>query len=134
MVGNPLGKVLRDIWVLNESGLTVFSRVIDPTVGPQLFGGLMSALNIFAEELTEGGMTNFELSNIRFTIVKKDTFLFVANSSNQVKAKKVVNELKIISKKFFKVYPEEVVKSYSTNIKVFADFGNHIIESLEETS
>ncbi|MFX0105340.1 MAG: hypothetical protein ACFE75_07610, partial [Candidatus Hodarchaeota archaeon] len=94
----------------------------------------MSALNIFAEKLSESGMTNFELSNIRFTIVKKDEFLFVANSSNQVKAKKVVNELKKVSKKFFKVYPEDVVKNCNMNIKVFADFGNHIIESLEETS
>lgn len=129
-----MGKVIRDLWILNESGLTLFSRVVDPIVNPQLFGGLMSALNIFAEKLVEGGMTNFELSNIRFTIVKKDQFLFVANSSNEIKVKKVINELKNISKKFFKVYPEEVLKSWHANVKVFADFEKHIVESLEEAS
>ena len=129
-----MGKVLRDIWILTETGLTVFSRAIDPRVNPQLFGGLMSALNMFAENLSEGGMTNFELSNIRFTIVKKNQFLFIANSSNQFKIKKVLNELKIISKKFFKIYPEEIIRSFNTNLKVFADFENYIIDSLEEVS
>lgn len=133
-MGNSLGKVLRNIWILTESGLTVFSRVIDPRVNPQIFGALMSAINIFAEKLSEGGISNFELSNIRFAIVKKNHFLFVANSSNEIKAKKVLNELKKISKIFFRVYPEEVLKSWNTNIKVFADFKHLIIDSLEETT
>ena len=81
-------KLLRDIWILTESGTTVYSRVIDPRVNPQLFGALMSALNTFAENLTEDGISNFELSNIRFSIIKKHNFLFVANSSNKIKVKK----------------------------------------------
>ncbi len=127
-------KVIRDIWILTESGLTIFNRVIDSRVNPQIFGALMSAINTFAETLSEGGISNFELSNIRFTIVKQNHFLFVANSSNEIKAKKVLSELKTVSKKFFKVYPEEVINSWNINIKVFADFKQHIIDSLEETN
>ncbi|MHA2186330.1 MAG: hypothetical protein ACXAAI_15155, partial [Promethearchaeota archaeon] len=70
-----MAKVLRDLWILTASGTTVYSRVIDPRVNPQLFGALMSALNTFAEKLTNAGMTNFELSNIRFSIVKQNKFL-----------------------------------------------------------
>lgn len=125
-------KILRDIWILTEDGLTIFNRVIDPNVGPQVFGGLMSALNTFAESLSEGGMSNFELSSIRFTIEKINHFIFVANSSNDVKPKKVMKELKKISKNFFTVYPEEVLKNWSKNIKVFANFEEHITDSLEE--
>ncbi|MFX1417667.1 MAG: hypothetical protein ACFE9N_01975 [Promethearchaeota archaeon] len=127
-----MAKVVRDIWILTESGLTVFSRVIDPRVGPQVFGGLMSALNTFAENLTEGGISNFEMSSIRFTIIKNNHFLFVANSSNEIKAKKILNELRNISKKFFKIYPEEILKNVGMNIKTFAEFKNHIADSLEE--
>lgn len=83
-----MGKILRDIWILTIGGTTVYSRVIDPRINPQLFGALMSALNTFAEKLTEEGMSDFELSNIRFSIVKRNDFLFVASSSNKVKAKK----------------------------------------------
>lgn len=127
-------KVLRDIWILTESGLTIFNRVIDSRVNPQIFGALMSAINTFAETLSEGGISNFELSNIRFTIVKKNHFLFVANSYNEVKPKKVLNELKVVSKKFFKVYPEEIINNMNINIKVFADFNQYIVDSLEETN
>ena len=84
-----MAKVLRDLWILTESGTTVYSRVIDPRVNPQLFGALMSALNTFAQKLTEEGMSNFELSNIRFSIVKRNKFLFVASSSNKIKSKKI---------------------------------------------
>ena len=51
-------KLIKDLWILTESGITVFSRVIDPRVNPQLFGALMSAINSFAEKLTEGGISN----------------------------------------------------------------------------
>lgn len=128
-----MAKILRDIWILTEDGLTIFNRVIDPNIGPQVFGGLMSALNTFAESLSEGGMSNFELSSIRFTIEKKNHFIFVANSSNDVKPKKIMKELKKISKIFFNVYPEEVIKNWSKNVKIFANFGDYITESLEET-
>ncbi len=129
---NFLAKIIRDLWILTESGLTVFSRVIDPKMGPQIFGGLMIALNTYAENLTEGGLTNFELSNIRFTIVKQKQFLFVANSSKKIKIKKILNELKRISKKFFEIYHEDVLENFSSNIRVFMDFKNHITDSLED--
>ncbi|UCC18531.1 MAG: hypothetical protein JSV62_10520 [Promethearchaeota archaeon] len=125
-------KIIRDIWILTESGLTVFSRVIDPRIGPQVFGGLMSALNTFAENLAEGGISNFELSSIRFTVVKNNHFLFVANSSSEAKAKRVLKELQNISKKFYKIYPDELLRNIGKNIKTFAEFGNHITDSLEE--
>ena len=127
-----MGKILRDLWILTEDGLTIFSRVINPNMGPQVFGGLMSALNSFAESLSEGGISKFELSSVRFTIEKKNHFIFVANSSNDVKTKKVMKELKKISNKFFKVYPEEIIKNWSKNVKTFANFKEYITDSLEE--
>ncbi|MFX1380009.1 MAG: hypothetical protein ACFFA4_13040 [Promethearchaeota archaeon] len=127
-----MAKIIRDLWILTESGLTLFSRVIDPKMGPQVFGGLMIALNTYAESLTEGGISNFELSSIRFTIVKNNNFLFVASSPNDIKTKKVLNELKKISQKFFEVYPENILNNFSSNIRVFSEFKNHITDSLEE--
>jgi len=128
-----LGKNLNDIWVLTESGITVYSRVLEPRINPQLFGALMSALNLFAEQLSNGGITNFELSKLRFTIIKKKNFIFVANSSNKSKEKKVLNELNRISEKFFELYPEEVLEKWDNDINLFASFENEIKDSLEET-
>jgi len=128
-----LGKILNDIWILYESGVVVYSRVLEPRINPQLFGALMSALNLFAEQLSNGGITNFELSRLRFTIIKKNHFIFVANSSNKSKEKKVLNELSHISEKFFELYPEEVLEKWDNDINLFASFENEIKDSLEET-
>ncbi|MHA2186347.1 MAG: hypothetical protein ACXAAI_15245, partial [Promethearchaeota archaeon] len=122
------------LWILTASGTTVYSRVIDPRVNPQLFGALMSALNTFAEKLTNEGMTNFELSNIRFSIVKQNKFLFVASSSNKIKAKKVFNEIRTVSTKFFDLYPEEMLEKWDSNIDLFDNFLDAIKSSLENES
>jgi hypothetical protein len=124
--------IVRDLWILTEDGLTIFSQVINPKIDHQVFGGLMSALNMFAETLSNDGMSNFELSSIRFTIEKKDHLIFVATSSNDVKPKKIMKELKIISKKFFQTYPKEIIDNWSTNIAAFRDFNKHITDSFAE--
>ena len=94
----------------------------------------MSALNLFAEQLSNGGITNFELSNLRFTIIKRNRFIFVANSSNKSKEKKVLNELSRISDKFFELYSEEVLEKWDNDINIFANFKIEIKDSLEETT
>ncbi len=127
-----MAKLIRDLWILTESGTTVYSRVIDPRVNPQLFGALMSALNTFAEKLTEGGISNFELSNLRFSILKKNHFIFVANSSSKIKIKKVQKELDDVSENFFALYPEEMLKKWDSNVGLFDTFTTSIKKSLED--
>ena len=127
-----MGKVLRDLYILTQGGTTVYSRVIDPRVNPQLFGALMSALNTFAEKLTEEGMSDFELSQIRFSIIKRNDFLFVASSSKKVKTKKILEELRDISDKFFELYPAETLKKWDSDVGLFDTFENAIKDSLEE--
>ncbi|MFX0022485.1 MAG: hypothetical protein ACFE9S_09155 [Candidatus Hermodarchaeota archaeon] len=129
-----MARILRDLWILTDSGLTLYSRVIDSKMGSQVFGGLMIALNTYAETLTEGGLSNFELSSMRFSILKKNHFIFVTKSSNKIKDKKVLNELKKISEKFFEVYDEKVLQNFSYNIRAFMDFEKYIIDSLEEAN
>ena len=130
--GISLEKVVQDIWILNESGIVVFSRVFNPKVNEQLFGALMTALNSFASELAKGGLTSFELSAIRFTIYKDKDFLFVANSAKKVKEKKVQDELQIIAEKFFDKY-SDILASWDSDVNVFANFNDDIEDSLEDT-
>lgn len=127
-------KVLQDIWILKEdSGIVVFHRVFDDKLDVQLFGGLMSALNSFAEQLSKEGISSFELSNKRFTLMKKKGFLFVASSDKDEREKRVKNELQRISEKFFDSYPPEVLENWDSDISMFKDFREEIEESLEET-
>jgi hypothetical protein len=126
-------KILKDLWILTENGVVLFSRVFDTAINPQLFGGLMSALNTFAEKLTDGGISNFEMSDLRFVIVKRRSFLFIGSSLNKTKEKKVIDELKQISDVFFEVY-DEILINWDNDVNHFSDFGDHIDKSLEKQS
>jgi len=117
--------ILIDLWILTDNGIVLYSKVSDQKVNPQLFGPLTSALNKFAKKLTDGGITNFEMSDLRFVITKRRSFLFIASSSNKTKEKKVIDELVQISDQFFKVYAEALI-DWDNNIEIFSDFGEKI--------
>ena len=127
-----MGKILKDLWILTSTGVVLYSRVIDEKINPQLFGALMSALNSFAEKLSDGGISNFELSDLRFAVVRRRDFLFIGSTANKTKEKKTLEELKVISDKFFEVYSLDVLLDWNSDISLFADFGEHIKNSLEK--
>jgi hypothetical protein len=124
-------KVLQDIWILQKSGLVLFHREFDKVVSPQLFGAMMSALNMFAEQLTEGGMSNFDLKDTRFTIIKKGSLLFIATSSKKYSQKKVNKEIEKLSNKFIKLYYNEL-ENFKGKLGSYTNFIHEIGSSLEE--
>lgn len=124
-------KILKDFWVLTDSGIVLFSRVSDQKVNPQLFGALMSALNKFAEALSDGGISSFEKSDLRFVIIKRRKFLFIGSSVIKTKEKKVIEELMQISDIFFRTY-EKILINWDNDVSVFSGFGDFIDKSLEK--
>ncbi len=125
-------KVIQDLWILTDGGIVLFSRVFNPKVNEQLFGALMTALNTFATELSSGGLSSFELSSIRFTIMKHDRSMFVCNSSKKVKEKHVIDELRRISERFIELYSDDL-EDWDGDLNIFDGFEEHIEDSLEET-
>ncbi len=125
-------KVIQDLWILTEDGIGVFNRIHDEKLNDQLFSMLLSALTSFAEEISTGGLSNFELSNKRFSIVKRNKFIFVVSSSPKTKEKKAIEELEVIISKFFDKY-EEQLKNWNSNISIFNGFETDIDDSLEDT-
>lgn len=91
----------------------------------------MSAINSFAEEISKNSLSNFELQNIRFSILKKNRFLFIANSNKKIKDKKVISELDKISDKFFQLYSDQL-KNWDNDISIFEGFETTIKSALEE--
>ena len=56
----------------------------------------------------------------------------IASTLNKTKERKAIEELKIITEKFFEVYPLELLETWDNEISVFSDFGNHIEKSMEK--
>lgn len=121
--------IFDDLWILTGSGVVVFDHVVDVQLKSQLFGALMSALNSFAEQLAEGGLSNFELSEKRFIIMKKNEFLFVASTTKKVKEKTVIDQLDNIANNFFEKY-SDILKNWDQDISVFSDFKQEIESAL----
>ena len=120
------------MWILTCSGVTIYSRVYHAKINDQLFGALMSAINQFAETIVEGGISSFELSSKKFTIIRKNDLLFIANTANKQKEKKVKLELRRISEKFIEIYAEKL-ENWDCDISIFSDFQKYIENSLKNT-
>ncbi len=125
-------KAIQDIWIQRSEGIVIFSRVFHQTVEEQLFGALMSALNSFALEIASGGINNFEIQNIRFTIKKKQNLLFIVNSSKKFKEKKILSELEQIADKFIEMYPETVLEDWDGSVDRYKSFEKEISNALED--
>ena len=117
---------------MSEGGIVVFSRVYEKTLDEQLFGALLTALNSFAEEIAQDGLSNFELGDMRFTILKKSHFIFIANSDKKIKPKRVLQELKDVKEKFFTVYSKEIIDNWDNDVSVFSNFDKKIEDSLDD--
>ena len=125
-------KLIQDLWILEDSGIVLFHRVFDEKVDANLFGGLLSALNSFAEEISKSGLSNFELSNKRFSLLKAKNYLFIANASKKINLKKVHSELEIIKDRFFEYYQDDVLNNWNGDTRLFSNFENKIEDSLEQ--
>jgi hypothetical protein len=123
--------ILQDIWILSNTGTVLFSRVFDPQMENQLFGALMSALNTFAEQLADGGLSNFELSEKKFVLKKRDSYTFVASASKKVKEKKLIEHLDKVIKKFTNKFPDDWFKNWDCDVSAFECFEEDIGDSLE---
>lgn len=120
------------MWIVSEGGIVVFSRVYEKTLDEQLFGALLTALNSFAEEIAQEGLSNFELSNMRFTILKKADFIFIANSDKKIKPKRVLQELRAVMDKFFTLYSKETIDNWDNDVSLFSNFDKEIEDSLDD--
>jgi hypothetical protein len=129
-----MSKILQDIYILTDSGTTIWSRVFNPKINEQMFGAVMSAINKFAEQISETGINYFQLSKKHYVILKKKGLLFIGNAEKDVKEKKIKNELTRISEKFFELYSNKLhqIKKFG-EISLLSDFEKHIKHSLEDT-
>ena len=127
-----MAKLLQDIWILMDTGIVLFHRVFNETVDANLFGGFLSALNSFAEEITKKGLSNFEIADKRFTILKDGNFIFIANASKQHKHRKVKEELSKIMQKFYQIYPKNLLNNWNGDVSIFSNFKDKIKDSTEE--
>lgn len=125
-----MGRDIQDLWIVRSNGTVLFKRTYDDRVDAQLFGGFMTALNVFASKISGSeGIHSFELGNKRFYLVKKIDMMFIGNSR---KSKNAYKELEEISTKFLNTYPIELLDFWNGDLSFFEAFKTQIEDSFEK--
>lgn len=126
-------KVLQNIWILTNTGSVIFHRKYDPIIDEQLFGAVISSLNTFAEKgLFEDSISSFVISDKILYLKKKNNLLFVTDTSEQKKEKKLIKELDKVIEKFFNLFSPDIFINWDGNVNHFDYFEEEIKESLKE--
>lgn len=123
---------LQDILIIAESGKVVASKVSNPQIEEQIFGMLMSALTSFIGELTNDQLNCLEFNNLRFDLIKRNSFLFLASSSRKVKHKKVLRILDHVITLFFERYPKEELNKWDGNVNIFQELEDYITKTRDQ--
>ena len=125
----------QDVWILIKSGITVFRKVKNQYIEDQMFGMLMSSLELVTKKVFDGDLTTFSVGTIQFVLYQRNNFIFVGSFSKKVKEKKALNELEFFADKFFETYSSELLNNILTNwdgnIEVFSNFSKILEESPE---
>ena len=123
---------LQDILIIAESGKVVASKVSNPQIEEQIFGMLMSALTSFIGELTHDQLNCLEFNNLRFDLIKRNSFLFLASSSRKIKHKKVLRILDHVITLFFERYPKEKLSKWDGNVNIFHELEDYITKTRDQ--
>ncbi len=126
-----MSKLLQDMWIMSQDGTVLFKRVYEEKLNEQLFGGFMSALETFASQMDDKGLSSFEIGQKKFILKKTQKLFFVANFDKKVNPKKASAELESVASKFFATYQVELL-SFRGNIEAFKGFEKQIQDSLED--
>jgi hypothetical protein len=118
--------IIQDLWISLKSGIVLFSYVKNEKINPDLFGAMIAALDSYAKNLSEGGLCNFDLGEMKITLLEKNNLIFIANSSKKIKIQKIEEEINKIAKRFFELYPKTYFNKVYAQTHLFNDFKNEL--------
>ena len=123
---------ISDFWITTESGEVLFCKTYNNLINDQMFGGLLTTLNLIAEEISHDELKNFTLSDKNYLMKKKHNCLFIMAYSEKKEIKKTEDKLDKISKKFFELYPIDWFKNEWDNDTCYFSNFDEVLAKLNE--
>jgi len=127
-----MSDILQDILIIKIDGKTLASKIRNLSEVEEFVGMFISALCSFAESIHESELNNFEFSNLRFDLLRRDSVIFVGTSNKAVKKKKVLKELEKIAEKFLDLFPVSVIDNLNGDLSMFSEFEESLEMSRKE--
>ncbi len=124
--------MIRDIVILNKSGISLFSQNFGECHSfgedPHLFAGFISAIYSFSESINSGGISKIDLSGDKRILFQKNDkriYTIICDSTDDIQAMEVKAEK--ISEIFENEYKEELER-FEGDISYFEGFGNLLLD------
>ncbi len=124
--------ILEDILIITTEGKVIVRRIKNPEIEGVFFSNLIRALNIFCQDFAHEQLNQFEFSEIRFDIIKKESLFFVGSSLKTVKHKKVLRVLQRIVDYFFEKYKNENLYNLEGKAEILGEIENYINKTRDE--
>lgn len=124
--------ILEDILIITNEGKVIVRRIKNPKIEGVFFSNLVRALNIFCEDFAQEQLNQFEFSNFRFDIIKKEELFFIGSSSKTIKHKKVLRLLGRIIDLFFERYKNNNLNNLERNQEILQEIEDYLCKTRDE--
>ncbi len=116
--------VIKDFWIITDTGIEIFSYAPEVPINPTLFGGFISALQSFSEEISKKRMESFVIGDERYAFYFEEgkTFFIIGRASLQELDTRVTKVLSVLYQKFDDAYGKFLIK-FTGNVSPFQNFG-----------
>ncbi|MBD3188125.1 hypothetical protein GF325_14910 [Candidatus Bathyarchaeota archaeon] len=119
---NSMVYIFNEFFVLNESGITLFSYASDPEDKDiELISGFLTALNMFAKTEKGESMKSLTLEQTNFIFERRDKLIYVLNSEMDDAKRLLHHFLDDLIDKFQQRFSDEIT-AFDGNIAVFEEF------------
>lgn len=123
-------KFIEDLFVLLKTGAVIFhysSSSHENQQDPNIMGAILSAVDTYSEQFSEGGISSFQFVNKRLTFLRThNAMMFVASTQIKTKPKKVIQFLNDISDDFFNLYTIESLDNWEGDVDFFKEFNKDL--------
>ncbi len=126
--------ILKDVWVLTIDGIPVYHQSLESDLDESLFGGFMSAICTFIEEMGEKDLSQLEMAGSKIRILRSEDkrWLFVGRSDIKIKDKKIEKYLREIRDIFYREY-NSILPKWNGDVSCFDGMDSYIDLTQSET-
>lgn len=112
--------VLEELWIVEQTGLTLYNQAVETNVNSQLFGSFMAAVNQLASQLGQGKFDSVDFGDYKltFTHCADTNVMIIARSDPKVKDARIRAYLGKIREDFIVKFCE-TLKEWDGNVDVF---------------
>jgi hypothetical protein len=122
-------KFVQDLWILLKTGAVIFhysSSSHENKQDPNIMGAILSAVDTYSEQLSEGGVSSFQFVNKRLTFLKTHNMMFVVSTQTKTKPKKIQQFLNDTSDDFFNLYTVDALENWEGDFDFFDEFNKEL--------